>query len=260
MSSLIALRQGRYAVLQADLDNGLTSLGVLLEDPDTDQLYVRLRRDWDVIAPDDPVLPLLEQDLELKAAEMGAEKLFAWLEEHASANIRTTDRETVTVGNFDQTLNRLYSRHISTARRSATHVPLYSLRSAAGQFLENEEVEPEDWEELPAGVSAKKGMFAAHIVGTSMEPLVPDGSVALFQYEAVGSRQGRLVLVEEKRRGGGSAYTLKRYTSRKVQTEDGSWRHNAIVLEPLNREHEPIVLTEDEDRYRVLAWFVDVLY
>src|SRR4051794_2449503 len=98
MSSLLTLRQGRYAVLEAELENlGLTSLGILLEDPETNQVYIRLRRDWHEIAPDDPVLPLIEQELELRAAEMGAERFFAWIEENLSANLRTTDRETITV-------------------------------------------------------------------------------------------------------------------------------------------------------------------
>jgi hypothetical protein len=93
-----------------------------------------------------------------------------------------------------------------------------------------------------------------------MEPMVPDGSVALFQHDPRGTRQGRLVLVEERRRGTSNGYTLKRYTSRKVQREDGSWEHEEIVLEPLNHEHEPIRLSAEEDRYRVIAWFVTVLY
>jgi SOS-response transcriptional repressor LexA len=71
-----------------------------------------------------------------------------------------------------------------------------------------------------------------------------------------GSRSGMLVLVEE----GGSRYTVKRYTSRKIPAENGSWKHESIVLEPLNPEHEDIILTEDEDRYRVVAEFIRVLF
>ena len=251
--STIALREGRYAILQADLDGGCTALGVLLEDPATDQLFVRLRRDWQAIAPDDPVLPLLDQDLELKATQMGAAGLFAWLEENASANLRTTDRETVVVYDFERTLNRLYSEHV---RSSMAVIPRYSLRSAAGKFLDNAEVEAEGAEELPPGVSPRKDLFAAHIAGTSMEPAIPDGSVALFEMAAAGSRQGRLVLVEEF----GSRYTLKKYTSEKSAGPGEEWQHARIVLEALNPEHEPIVLEEDDSRYRVVAWFVEVLY
>ena len=251
--STVALREGRYAILQAELDGELTALGILLEDPEADRLYVRLRRDWHVVAPDDPVLPLLDQDLELKAAEMGAGGLFAWLEENASANLRTTDRETVVVDDFERTLNRLYSRHV---RSTMAVTPLYSLRSAAGKFLDNGEVEAEGMEELPPGVSLRPGLFAAHIAGTSMEPVVPDGSVALFEAGVTGSRQGRLVLVEEF----GSRYTLKRYTSVKASGAGEDWRHERIVLEPLNPEHEAMVLEEEDSRYRVMAWFVCVLY
>lgn len=251
--AIAAMRQGRYALLEADLDGDAVVIGVLLEDPESNELWVRLRRDWQAIAPDDPVLPLLEQDFDLKAAEMGAEGLFAWLEGNASANLRTTDRETVVVDKFDRTLNRLYAKHV---RSTMAGVPRFSLQAAAGKFLENDEVEEEGHEELRPGLTPRPGMFAAHIAGTSMEPVIPDGSVALFQAGVTGSRQGRLVLVEEN----GSRYTLKKYTSRKVEDGEGGWRHGAIVLEPLNDEHEPIVLSEDETRYRIVAEFVDVLY
>ncbi len=257
MPSVVALREGRYAVLEADIgEHGRVALGVLLEDPESDRLWIRLRRDIAALDPGDPVLPLLEDDLNAKAAEMGARRFFEWAEDSWSANLRTTDRRTVAVADFNRTLARLFSAHVATPFGQATHVPRYSLRSAAGQFLDNAEAEVEGYEELPAAIRTRQGLFAAHIEGTSMEPHIPDGSVALFEFDVKGSRQNRLVLVEES----GSRYTLKRYTSRKAQSEDGSWRHDQIVLEPLNPEHEPIVLAGDESRYRVVAWFVDVLY
>jgi SOS-response transcriptional repressor LexA len=253
---ILSLHQARYAILRAELDGPeTTALGVLLEDPEKDQLYIRLRRDWDDIAPDDPVLPLLEQDLDAKATEWGASRFMAWLEENLSVNLRTTDREAVTVEDFNRAIHRLYAKHVRTRETAATHVPLYSLRSAAGKFLENADVEPEGWEELRPTRRPTKKMFAAHIQGTSMVPIIPDGSVALFTTEVGGSRQGRLVLVEEQ----GSRYTLKRYTSQKVAS-GAEWRQAQIILEPLNNEHDPIVLTEDETRYRVIAEFLEVLY
>src|SRR5947209_16709360 len=129
VQSVVSLKEGRYAILEADLDDGRTPIGVLLEDPRTNQLYVRLRRDWDQIAADDPVLPLLEDDLNDKASEMGAGQFLEWLEANLSANLRATDREAVTVYDFRQTLDRLYARHVPSRFSAATHVPRYSLRS-----------------------------------------------------------------------------------------------------------------------------------
>ncbi len=47
--------------------------GVLLLDPVGNKLYVRMRRDWDQIAPEEAdVLELVEHDLAAKAEEFGA--------------------------------------------------------------------------------------------------------------------------------------------------------------------------------------------
>src|SRR4051794_17178670 len=56
--------------------------GVLLLDRDSDQLHIKLRRDWDEIAEEEDieVLAQLEHDLDLKAHEMGGGALLAWLE------------------------------------------------------------------------------------------------------------------------------------------------------------------------------------
>ena len=263
-ASIVTAREGRYSILEADLSsNGLTPIGILLQDPETDRLYLRLRRDWDEIAPEDDVLPLLQDDLDAKADEMGAERLLSWLEDTLSMDIRVTDRERTLVDDFERTLNRLYSRHVhTTVRERITHIPRYTLRVAAGRFLDNDEVEARDFEEVPPDLTrVTDDMFAAEIVGTSMEPLIPNGSVCLFRRFGAGSRQGKLVLVEELGRGANDRYTVKRYKSGKVQREDGTWEHNAIRLEPLNPEHEAWYLVPGEDeRYRIVAEFVRVLY
>jgi hypothetical protein len=262
-ATVIVAQQGRYSILEAELpDSGLTPIGILLQDPDSDRLYLRLRRDWYNVAPDDDIFPLLQDDLEIKAREMGAEKLFEWLETNASNDIRITDRKTALVDDFERTLNRLYTRHIrSTVQQNVTHVPRYTLRVAAGRLLDNEEIETRDFEEVPPDLRrVTDDLFAAEIVGTSMEPLIPNGSVCLFRRFGAGSRQGKLVLVEELGRGANDRYTVKRYKSGKGQREDGSWEHNAILLEPLNPEHEPFYLVPGEDRYRIVAEFVRVLY
>ncbi len=255
---VIATREGRYCVVRADLGDGPEAIGILLEDPETDRLYLRFRRDLE--QADDEVLGLLRDDLESKAAEMGAGRLLSWLEENASNFVTVTDRQTVLVSDFERTLERLYFERVRSEPSPATHVRLTSLRSAAGQFLDNPEIDEEqDWIEVPEGIRIGEHYFAASIQGTSMVPHIPDGSVCLFRQLGVGSRQGKWVLVEEH--GAASErYTVKRYTSRKGRLPDGSWSHEAIVLEPLNPEHEDIILTGQEDRYRIVAEFVRVLF
>jgi len=86
--------------------------------------------------------------------------------------------------------------------RFTTHVPVYDLTAAAGFWGPESQPEELGWTEVP-GVAVKPGMFVARVTGTSMEPLIPDGSWCLFRPCPAGSREGRIVLVQfaVKRRG-----------------------------------------------------------
>jgi len=264
--SATVTHSARYSLLTVELP-GLepASAGVLLEDPGADRLYLRLRRDWDRVAPgESDVLSALEDDLASKAAEMGAAKLFANLEDTLSNTMRVTGRREVMVENFDRALNRLYRQHVrSTEQPFITHLPRYSLAVAAGAFLENRTVEAEGWEEAPFGLRLVPEMFVARIMGRSMEPSIPDGSLCVFRRGVTGSRQGRLVLVEELGGAADDRYTVKRYRSEKISSAGDesrqTWTHNRIVLEPLNPEFEAWDLKPEEERYRIVAEFVQVL-
>src|SRR5579884_2199775 len=128
----ISTATAQYSVLSADLaGRGPTAVGILLEDVENNSLHVRLRRDWRAIADQEEseVLSLLEDDLNAKAREMGADKLLDWLEENASASVTVSDRESVLVEDFSKALNRLYRKHVeTTVRRFETHLPRYSLQ------------------------------------------------------------------------------------------------------------------------------------
>lgn len=224
------------------------TVGVLLHEPSRGRLTLRLRQDWDSFVPESELdyVEALEADLRAKAAEMGGTALLEWLEEHSSMMLRLSARERVVVGRPESTLSRLYREHISSAVRPyQTHLPVYGLRAAAGSFSAQQTVESEGWVEV-AGQRLKKGQFVATVVGESMLPLIPDGSLCVFESNVTGSRQGRLVLVEN-RSGGGDRYTVKRYRSEKVVGGDGEWHHERIILEPLNPDFEAWELTEGDD-------------
>jgi phage repressor protein C with HTH and peptisase S24 domain len=192
--------------------------------------------------PDDAeVLEALETDIPARAAEMGGEAYLASLEDSLSNAVRVTDRKQVPVDSFTRVLDRLYGEHIEPleVKPYLTHVPLYTLRAAAGKLGEDMEAAEEDWVRAPEEIHLDANLFAAHVVGRSMEPRIPDGSLNLFRYHPVGSRQGKLVLVERFGAFEETArYTVKRYTSQKVQTGEDEWRHERIRLEPLNPEFE----------------------
>jgi SOS-response transcriptional repressor LexA len=127
------------------------------------------------------------------------------------------------------------------AARYTTHVPVYDLTAAAGFWGPESVPEEIGWTEVP-GVSLKPGMFVARVTGTSMEPLIPDGSWCLFRPCPAGSREGRIVLVQLGTDGAGEnggRFTVKKYHSEKSVTADG-WRHERIQLLPVNPTFEPI--------------------
>jgi SOS-response transcriptional repressor LexA len=241
---------GRVSILQTTFPAAEpVNAGVLLEDPSTNHLYLRLRRDWDVIFP--------EESEVLSELETG---LVDHLEDTLSNFLQITDRREVMVEDFDRALARLYREHVrGTVLQFVTHLPRYSLSVAAGKFLDNEEVTEEAWEEAPPGLRLTPEMFVARIAGRSMEPRIPDGSLCVFRTGVTGSRDGRLLLVESLGRGDSDRHTVKRYRSLKTQNEDGTWRHETIRLEPLNPEFEAWNLDPEEDRFRIFAEFVAVL-
>jgi phage repressor protein C with HTH and peptisase S24 domain len=256
------MRTPRYSVVQAETpERGVVNIGVLLEDPETDTLALRFRRDLDSITEDDEdreVLQALADDLAAKARELGAAKLFEYLEANLSGAVRVTDREQVQVEDFSRALSRLYLKNVqSNVLEFRTHLPRYSLRAAAGRFLENREISEDGWIEAPEDLRLSTDMFVAQIAGHSMEPLIPDGSLCVFRYGVVGSRTGRLVLAEELDAPGNNRYAVKRYRS--GATEGQKW----IRLESLNPEFPSWNLEPDADsdgaKYRILAEFVRVL-
>jgi SOS-response transcriptional repressor LexA len=260
--SVLTTQRAQYMIVILELPGtGQMNAGVLLEDSATDRLWLRLRRDWEEFAPEETeVLAALEYDLTAKAQELGAKELLRYLEGSLSNVLLVTDRRDVLVDDFERALSRLYREHVqSTVRPFVTHLPRYSLAVAAGKFLENQEVEEEGWEEAPSDLRLSKELFVARIQGRSMEPRIPDGSLCVFREGVTGSRQGRLVLVEQLGGGANDRYTVKRYASEKAQREDGTWSHEKITLIPLNPEFESWTLDPEEEKFRIVAEFVRVL-
>jgi len=242
--SISGNRQGAYVLLEAALPGEAPRhIGVILIDPATDRGWVKLRGRYDdFAAPEDAeVLEAVEGDLRDKLAEMGAEACVKSLEDSLSNVLRVSERQAVPVDAFSRVVERLYGEHVEpvSIERFATHLPLYSLRAAAGRLGEEMESVEEDWVPAPAGLHLTPDLFVAHVVGRSMEPRIPDGSLNLFRLYPAGSRQNKILLIQRFGALDDTArYTVKKYTSRKVEDAEGQWRHERIRLEPLNPEFE----------------------
>jgi SOS-response transcriptional repressor LexA len=253
---------GWWLIEAALPDRGAEPIGVLLHQPAADSLHLKLRRDWEAIAgeEDAEVLRALADDLDRKARELGASALMALLEDTLSNAIRLSERREVLAADPRRAVARLYRQHVpASVLPFRTHLPRYSLRVAAGKFLDNDEVAEEGWEEAPRDLRLTPDLFVAQIVGHSMEPQIPDGCLAVFRAGVEGSRQGRLVLVEDLAGGGTNRYTVKRYRSEKASGPEGQWRHTRIRLESLNPDYPSWDLDPDEEKYRIIAEFERVL-
>jgi len=265
--SIATTQLARLSILHLEMPGSApVSAGVLLEDPANDRLYLRLRRDWDVIAPAEAdVLSELESDLAAKSHDLGAARVLDQLQDTLSNTLTISEPREVLVEDFSRAVPRLYRELVhATVRPFVTHLPRYSLAVAAGKFLENHEVTQQEgdegWEEVPSGLHPTPAMFVARIAGRSMEPRIPDGSLCVFRAGVTGSREGRLVLVECDGGGANDRHTVKRYRSSKARHPDGTWKHEMIRLEPLNPEFEAWELNPEEDRFRIVAEFIQVLY
>jgi phage repressor protein C with HTH and peptisase S24 domain len=133
-------------------------------------------------------------------------------------------------------------------------------RIACGEFIGVSDVDREELEKpgvalVPKGFRYDEGMFAAHARGNSMEPKIAHGTWCLFHTDVVGTRQDRIVLVEDRGETGGERYTLKKYHSLKRYFQDGTWDHEGILLLSLNSQHAPIRLKED-GCYNICGWYV----
>ena len=258
----ISGRPGVYAVLEAALpDRKPQNIGVLLVDSDTGRGWLKLRERFDDIAEpkDAGVFAALEDDLRDRIMEDGAPALLDWMEDTLSNVLRISDRREVKAESFTRTLAQLYEENVEPVevRRFETHLPLYTLRAAAGRLGEEMPVEAEDWVPAPEGMKLDPNLFVAHVTGHSMEPRIPDGSLNLFRFNPVGSRQGKIVLVERFGVSDETArYTIKRYTSEKRQ-RDGQWEHARIRLEPVNPDYEPWDV--DPEGFAVVAEWLRVI-
>lgn len=131
-------------------------------------------------------------------------------------------------------------------------IPLYTLRAACGAFENGEVPEEEGWIDVTGHgfTPDPQRYFIVHAKGNSMLPKIKDGDLCVFewsQYHA-GSRNGEIVLARthEFDPEFDGRYTIKKYSSEKIETED-SWQHSKVELIPLNKDYNVIVLEKDTE-------------
>jgi SOS-response transcriptional repressor LexA len=139
-------------------------------------------------------------------------------------------------------------------------LPVYNLKAACGYFEDNSVIPDEDaegWVDISdSGIKANRNMFATFACGNSMLPKIKDGDLCVFELYGpnnAGSRNGEIVLTEcpDKDADTDCHYTIKKYQSEKLVTEEG-WQHTKVELIPLNKDYDTIEL-EGETEYRTIG-------
>lgn len=142
------------------------------------------------------------------------------------------------------------------------YLPLYSLKAACGKFSEWQPVEEEGWIKVEGFGKLERNMYIVRAKGHSMLPKIKDGDLCVFRGSVKGSRQNKIVLVQHNQYYDSvyeGSYSIKKYSSEKVFDKiTGEWKHEQIILKPLNNEYENIIIKE-EDGFVVVGEFIGLV-
>lgn len=160
--------------------------------------------------------------------------------------------------------SQTFNEHLESGMEKPRHIiPLYNFYAAAGSFSDMQS--SKDYEDFEVEEKyAKEGYFACRVIGESMNRRIPNGSLCIFKRDEGGSRNGKIVLVENHDTQDpefDSAFTVKTYSSRKTLSMN-SWRHNEIVLKPnsYDKKYTDIVVDEDmANGMKVVGEFVCIV-
>ncbi|MBK8395926.1 MAG: hypothetical protein IPL26_11920 [Leptospiraceae bacterium] len=141
-------------------------------------------------------------------------------------------------------------------------LPFYSVKAAAGAFSESQEANPEGWLPVKKGKYSKTS-FVIQVKGHSMSPNIFDGDLCIFDNHFVGSKNEKTVLVQHRDifdPDNGGKYTVKRYYSKKIQSEEELIGNYRIELKPTNSNYKSIILEKAlEAEIKFIGVFVDTV-
>lgn len=180
----------------------------------------------------------------------------------------------------DPHLREYLARHVSVHAKTASEVldpeilpfeaikpyenavPLYDIKVVAGGFSDQQDPSEIEWVVVPEHISISDKYFACHVVGESMNKVIPNGALCLFKKNPGGSRNGKIVLVQhhgiDDPESGGS-FTVKTYLSEKKYEDDQLVNHRITLLpESTLAEYQPIVI-ESGEGFAVIAEFIRVI-
>ena len=146
-------------------------------------------------------------------------------------------------------------KRVAKKNKFTIFLPVYSVRAACGAFEDGStlvESEAEGWVDISnSKVTGNKKMFIVHAIGVSMQPIIHDGDLCVFeQYspDNAGTREGSIVLTQcsGKDNDYDCSYTIKQYHSTKQYREDGTWEHTSIQLKSINPDCPSIDVSPED--------------
>lgn len=177
-------------------------------------------------------------------------------------NYITTSKKVKTIEHASLLNNEIIP--VENSNNSKHFIPFYNFYAAAGTFSEMQSEKDFTLVEGPENIKQNNDYFACKIVGESMNRTIPNGSICLFKPYTGGSRNGKIVLVENfdiQDQDFNSAFTIKTYSSEKILSEEG-WEHTSIVLRPnsFDSSYKNIIINEENgSKMRVVGEFVKIL-
>jgi len=158
----------------------------------------------------------------------------------------------------------LFDKNDAAANEN-NYIPFYDFYAAAGSFSEMQENKDFEMIPVPEKYTVEQKYFCCRVKGESMNRRIPNNSICVFRESLGGSRNGKIVLVENYGQNDeeyNSSFTIKTYASEKRVSDDGGWEHSVILLKPNSTESKfkDIVLHEDDcENMRIVGEFVTVL-
>ena len=175
------------------------------------------------------------------------------------------EKRTVTEKNVKNKVNIIQIQtEINFEKKLRNPIPFYDFYAAAGTFSEMQTEKDFTLIEGPENNNPNNDYFACKIIGESMNRVIPNGSICLFKTYMGGSRNGKIVLVENmdvQDQDFNSAFTIKTYSSEKVISQD-NWKHTSIVLRPnsFDDSYKNIIINEDNaEEMKIVGEFIKIL-
>lgn len=145
--------------------------------------------------------------------------------------------------------------------RFTRYLPFYSMETALDHFVRRRRTAEDGWIVADTAKKISKSMFVMRIEGRAMEPLISQGSFAVFDSDIKGSHEGAVILAYGRDIHDpdlSSPMTVRRFRVLKAARTDGDYTE--VALEALHADYPRVILNRlEDDAFRIIARFVGLL-